>query len=509
VTPEETPFSPEEIDEQIDRLAQVLPSPQGVPASPDQQLIGDLRALYSAEAEALAQASARGRARLARSSPPAFSHPAGRQMSDQSRAAYERRYAMKDLRTRFVGEHSRLYRIGSLAAAVLLVVLVGGLAVGLVLVRHGGTNTVGPSNRTATATAPTPAANNIYITTSVQRGQVSKLDGKTGKVLWSYQTSSPILDTPVITEGVAAFSTQDDRIIGLDTRTGNVRWNINVDSGTAGNVQMTPDLGNLLYPSESGNGILYELSWAGAEVRQMQIVPSASAANPAYLSTVSYANGMIYGIAYPHFSNSPSSILYALDDSRGKVIWQTPIIVAEEFFNGPPIPFNGRVYVTSQEVSQHTGGESRDSYVFAFDAQTGRQLWQSQKMQAIWSAPAAANAAVYVNSAEGDGVYALNAATGNILWHIPGPGNMEAIQSPLVHDDIVYTEQPQVMALNAGDGSPRWQANTSGAFSLSDGLLYVLATSSVDVLRTSDGTQIGHFSLGAPGGFLGGVTIGP
>ena len=68
MTPEEQPFTAQDIDDQIDRLAQALPPSQasGAAAS-EQQAVNGVDTLYSAEAEELSQALARGRARLAQS----------------------------------------------------------------------------------------------------------------------------------------------------------------------------------------------------------------------------------------------------------------------------------------------------------------------------------------------------------------------------------------------------------------------------------------------------------
>jgi hypothetical protein len=138
---EETPFTPQEIDEQIDHFSQALPPPAA--ALPEQQLADDLRALYAAERNELFQAVARGRERLAQQNAMPLPRAQIHQTSDQHRFLYERQQTMQALKTRFTGEQKQLYRIGSLVAAVLLVVLIGGLVTGLVLVRqHQHTQTI-------------------------------------------------------------------------------------------------------------------------------------------------------------------------------------------------------------------------------------------------------------------------------------------------------------------------------------------------------------------------------
>ncbi|HLV98145.1 MAG TPA: hypothetical protein VKT82_05655 [Ktedonobacterales bacterium] len=141
--PDETPFSPAEIDEQIDRLAQPRRSPQrDTASSPEQQLVDDLGRLYSAEAAALPRAVARGRERLAESSPAQRVPQPHTRASDYAHEPEERQNTMRPFLKRFSQEPQRFYRLGSLVAVALLVVLVGSLVAGLVLVRLGSQTTI-------------------------------------------------------------------------------------------------------------------------------------------------------------------------------------------------------------------------------------------------------------------------------------------------------------------------------------------------------------------------------
>ncbi len=136
--PDDMPFTPEEIDEQIDRSSQ-----RAAPSSPEQQLVGDLRAFFAADAEALPRAVARGRERLAQQSS-AQDSPQQRHShaSAPARVPSERPHAMKSLIHPFPQKSPWFSRISGLAAALLLVILVGGLVAGLVLVRLGQTTAV-------------------------------------------------------------------------------------------------------------------------------------------------------------------------------------------------------------------------------------------------------------------------------------------------------------------------------------------------------------------------------
>lgn len=419
----------------------------------------------------------------------------------------------------FVGKQQRVSHIGSIAAAVLLVVLVGGLAFGLVLVRHGK---AGPSGQPATATRTPAAASHIYLVKS--DGTVYKVDGTTHHVLWNYHEGgepNPVADTPVIADGLVFFATQDRVIVALDASTGKLRWRVTLSGGEQGSVQMTLANGLLFYPSEGGDSTLYAFNPTNGSIAwQVQIVPGAPGvpgtpgATPAFLTSVIVADSTIYGIAYP-FGNVPPSKLYALSLSTHQMLWQAPT-AGDQFFNGPPVLVNGRVYVTTQEESQHRAGEPRDSYVYAYDALSGKQDWQSTKVQNITAAPAVTDGEVYVDS--DDGVTAFSAATGQARWQTTVRGSTAYAQPPLAADGAVYIGAPQMMALNASDGSFRWQqaspSSVSGAFALGGSVLYVLApNNTLYALKASDGTQIWNTPLDKavlfPSTFGASVTLAP
>ena len=63
--------------------------------------------------------------------------------------------------------------------------------------------------------------------------------------------------------------------------------------------------------------------------------------------------------------------------------------------------------------------------VYAVDAETGAQLWQSPKegSMPVMARPAIADGTVYVNADDGN-LYALDSATGQLLWEVV-PGEWE------------------------------------------------------------------------------------
>jgi outer membrane protein assembly factor BamB len=81
---------------------------------------------------------------------------------------------------------------------------------------------------------------------------------------------------------------------------------------------------------------------------------------------------------------------------------------------------------------------SFDNKVYAFDAQTGAQIWSTPTGDRIVSSPVVGNSAVYIGSGDHN-VYALDIKTGAVLWTAP-TGNAIRMASPLV-----YTYQGNIM----------------------------------------------------------------
>src|SRR5215470_1885353 len=127
---EEAQFTPETVDEQVEQLSRSLyavPSRQG--RSADAQLVQNLHRMYELEQE-----DARSVARVQR------------QLEQQGWLAQEHRTSRPSRRrapepeiqaARYTERPARVSRLATIAAVLLVTTLIGGLVVGLVLVRQG------------------------------------------------------------------------------------------------------------------------------------------------------------------------------------------------------------------------------------------------------------------------------------------------------------------------------------------------------------------------------------
>ncbi|HLW00305.1 MAG TPA: hypothetical protein VKT82_16690 [Ktedonobacterales bacterium] len=144
-------------DFELARLEQQIEQPTGSLGAPARHLVEDLQRMYQtpsadlrADVESLRRVQRRLQARLEHGHREAKIVPLS-----ISRRHEERIPLMKQQTSEHKPTWSRLSRgLTALAAAVLLVGLVGGLVTGLILVRHGGSNTEAASSPTATPTPP-------------------------------------------------------------------------------------------------------------------------------------------------------------------------------------------------------------------------------------------------------------------------------------------------------------------------------------------------------------------
>jgi outer membrane protein assembly factor BamB len=109
--------------------------------------------------------------------------------------------------------------------------------------------------------------------------------------------------------------------------------------------------------------------------------------------------------------------------------------------------------------------------VYALDAATGAMLWSFATPGRPQSSVAVANGVVYAVTMDDNGLlgsaYALSAATGQKLWHFSSPG---PLSTPVVANGILYaglnsgTTQARLLALAAANGKVKvlWQSQIIG-----------------------------------------------
>lgn len=183
-------------------------------------------------------------------------------------------------------------------------------------------------------------------------------------------------------------------------------------------------------------------------------------------SSVAVVNGVLY-------AGSGDGWWYAFDAATGKNIWEVAL-QAPSTCSGTAV-VNGMVY--AQEAM---GGP-----VFALNAANGALVWKGPN-SGNCSTPAVAKGLVFVGSEEGK-LYALNARTGATVWTYPAGGDV----SPVVANGIVYfgASDGKLYAVTAGTGILLWSFPASGDVAVSNGVVYVGADR-LYALSASTGTLL-------------------
>jgi YidC/Oxa1 family membrane protein insertase len=160
--------------------------------------------------------------------------------------------------------------------------------------------------------------------------------------------------------------------------------------------------------------------------------------------------------------------LYCVDIETGQLQWEFE--AAYPIFSSPAV-WNGRVYI----------GEGlhydADTSFYCLNLQDGSVIWTFQTGSHTESSPTVDDGKVYFGAGD-DGIYCLNAVTGEEQWRFP---DAHVDGGPLAVGDHVYFGSGYiykgVICVSAADGQLVWKrsfgAPVWGAPSFSDGRLYV------------------------------------
>jgi outer membrane protein assembly factor BamB len=157
------------------------------------------------------------------------------------------------------------------------------------------------------------------------------------------------------------------------------------------------------------------------------------------------------------FAGGSSRDLHAIDVENGSEQW---VFKTTRGFRAPPTVVDGIVFAGCE-----------DGNLYAVDADTGEEQWTFETEGPIQSSPTVVGTTVYVASTD-QTIYALDAESGSEQWVFETRG---AASSPTVIDDTVFISSDKVYALNATDGSLRWNVRVSGTSSptVANGTVFV------------------------------------
>ena len=307
--------------------------------------------------------------------------------------------------------------------------------------------TIGPSNVSTLTLAwhynagvvpgtPAVARGSLYVSTIFKVGKdtTSAMDATTGALFWKttrLQYGSPVHGTAYY-GGMVYFGTDEGTLHALDAATGRKVWNAAV--GPPSDAEIS-----------AGTVYVRDGAWG---VRALDARTGTLLWKSPFLDIGFAAPTVVGGLVYV---GSYNGYVYALDATTGSIVWS---YATAGFIEGSSVVVSGGLaYVSSGDMN-----------LYALDATTGALLWKAPLGPQEYNqplTPALANGVVY---AEGDGdLQAFDAGTGAPLWSTPlADGH---VGSPVVANGVVYIPgwyQGHIYALDAASGAVIWSYKAGG-----------------------------------------------
>ena len=255
-----------------------------------------------------------------------------------------------------------------------------------------------------------------------------------GSRVWSFPANSSVISVAA-SGGVAFAGTGVDTIYAMDARTGRELWRFATDSTE--NNQLATAGGTVFVGS--GDGGVTALN--AATGKQLWAVDSSSD------SGLVVTGGVVYAGTSPKTPEHTGVV--ALSAGAGETLWTYVLPAISDIIGGLAVG-GGLVHLTTGN------GE-----VIALHQATGTQAWRHVLPGEEFDepGPVVAGTAVYAGGMKSGVVYALDATSGRELWHrhLNGGGVNVAVASGLVF----ASNGNGLSALNASTGAVLWQASVA------------------------------------------------
>ena len=291
-------------------------------------------------------------------------------------------------------------------------------------------------------------------------GRLTAYALKNGKKLWSFQSGKRIVGTPAVSEGIVVFGSADCKIYGLDAQNGNLLWTVEAAEPVLGAVTIENGIayiGASDHTFRAVNICTGEVKWAFAGVR-------------GYIETKPLVtdNKVIFG--------AWDNTLYALNKADGKELWKWTGGLTRMHFSPAavwPVAADGKVFITDpqramtaidietgntvwrtfQSMVRETIGLSEDKeriysktmndsiVCYSTKGNQPHKLWASNVGFGYEQAPSMQvekNGVVFGSTKEGL-IFALEAATGKVLWKHKTGNSLISTVVPLDNNRVLFT----------------------------------------------------------------------
>ncbi|MEO8971341.1 MAG: PQQ-binding-like beta-propeller repeat protein [Ktedonobacteraceae bacterium] len=302
-----------------------------------------------------------------------------------------------------------------------------------------------------------------------------------GQRVWQQNTGGPVFSSPVLSNGTVYVGSTGGNLLALDAQTGAVRWQHAIgqflnDSTpvVVGRVVFVGANRTWVYALDASNG---HSLWA---TNLQEIIKAAP----------TYANGIV-------LVNSSNSAT-ALDARTGLVRWRFHEI-------GFGWPTTASPTIQGQVAYVALGDKT---IVYAFNLQTGRQIWAYNAGDRLISTPLVVGQQLIIGTWKGK-IEAVNAVNGAQLWHynvneaLLHGMSIDGIASSLAaNNDTVFvgTYNGNIVAVDTTTGRLRWahviSAPVLGTPVIEGNTIYVSGGQTLYALVVSGGKPLWQLALG-------------
>ncbi|GHO42883.1 hypothetical protein KSX_10460 [Ktedonospora formicarum] len=322
---------------------------------------------------------------------------------------------------------------------------------------------------------PTPPG--IYLENG---GIVMRIDPVTGVVRWAYRLNVAQAPNTQLTNADSIVSVAnntvyvekpDGYVYALEASTGRLRWRVAIgerlDMARTSKAQSS---GNRLYVP--GRDRLYVLRITDGHVMRTIMTPALTA----------------FTLSGDDLYTTSGASLQAYQLPAGTLRWSAGVNADEDFTQ--PRMLGDTLYSAAYSQNRHV------STLYALDVTTGQQLWHSQPEEGRISDVTPTNDALYAGAYMGY-VYAYDSQNGRLLWQSASSGFVG--KAPEVGDGALFftgnaavdqdkiARARSVLCLDARTGVTRWTYTPSSpvtvdSVSVRQGKIYIDRENGIDVL---------------------------
>jgi outer membrane protein assembly factor BamB len=277
------------------------------------------------------------------------------------------------------------------------------------------------------AVTSSPAISGDKVFFSSRNGYFFSLDVNSGMENWRFNLGSDLpytwgfdyyISSPVIENKIIYIGSGNGKFYSIDADNGNVNWEFNCHSRIRSTAAISDklilfgDMGGRFYALNKNNG---SLAWK-FEVEGIKYDNSKFGFDRKSIMSSAAVSGtnVVFG--------SRDGNLYDLNILNGKEIWK--VSHGTSWIISSPAIYDGVIYV----------GSSDARFEQAVDLKTGKEIWKTNSIQAVWSSPAVTENSVCFGDFSGT-LFAVDKKTGKENW------NIKLMNSFIVSSPVVINEK--------------------------------------------------------------------